>query len=49
MGVNLIIMGLFARASGKLRPFFQPLVVFGQVSLFFYLTHLFLYAGLAFG
>jgi len=46
MGVNLIIMGLFARASGKLQPFFQPLVVFGRAPLFFYLTHLFLYAGL---
>jgi uncharacterized membrane protein len=46
MGVNLIIMGLFARASGKLQPFFQPLVVFGRTPLFFYLTHLFLYARL---
>jgi uncharacterized membrane protein len=46
MGVNLLIMGLFARASGKLQQFFQPLVVFGQAPLFFYLTHLLLYAGL---
>jgi uncharacterized membrane protein len=46
MGVNLLIMGLFARASGKLQQFFQPLVVFGRAPLFFYLTHLFLYAGL---
>ncbi len=46
MGVNLIIMGLFARASGKSHQFFQPLVVFGRAPLFFYLTHLFLYAGL---
>ena len=46
MGVNLIIMGLFARAGGKLQRFFQPLIVFGQAPLFFYLTHLFLYAGL---
>ena len=46
MGVNLLIMGLFAQAGGKLQQFFQPLVVFGRAPLFFYLTHLFLYAGL---
>jgi uncharacterized membrane protein len=46
VGVNLIIMGLFARASDKSRRFFGPLVVLGQVPLFFYLIHLFLYAGL---
>lgn len=46
MGVNLTIMGLFARAGKKLQRFFQPLVVFGRVALFFYLAHLFLYAGL---
>ncbi|NIO70356.1 MAG: DUF1624 domain-containing protein [Anaerolineae bacterium] len=46
MGVNLIIMGLFARASEGLKRFFQPLVVFGRTPLFFYLAHLFLYVGL---
>ena len=46
MGVTLIIMGLFARAGEKWQQFFQPLVVFGRVPLFFYLAHLFLYAGL---
>jgi uncharacterized membrane protein len=46
MGVNLVILGLLARAGGRLRQFFQPLLVFGRVPLFFYLTHLFLYAGL---
>jgi len=46
MGINLIIMGLFARASGKLQQFLQPLVVLGRAPLFFYLTHLFLYVGL---
>jgi hypothetical protein len=39
-------MGLFARASEGLKRFFKPLVVFGRAPLFFYLTHLFLYAGL---
>ena len=46
MGVNLVIVGLLARTGGRLRRFFQPLLVFGRVPLFFYLTHLFLYAGL---
>jgi uncharacterized membrane protein len=45
MGVNLTMLGLYARSSGKLRQFLQPLVVFGRTPLFFYLTHLFLYAG----
>ena len=43
MGGNLIIMGLFARATESLGRVFQPLVVFGQVPLFFYVTHLYLY------
>jgi uncharacterized membrane protein len=46
MGVNLIIVGLFARAGRDRQRFLRPLAVFGQVPLFFYLTHLFLYAGL---
>jgi uncharacterized membrane protein len=46
MGVNLVIVGLLAQAGGRWRRFFQPLLVFGRVGLFFYLTHLFLYAGL---
>jgi uncharacterized membrane protein len=48
-GVNLVIMGLFARAGEKLQRVFQPLVVLGRVPLFFYLTHIFLYAGLGLG
>ena len=46
MGVNLLILGLLARASERLERSLQPLIVFGRVPLFFYLTHLFLYAGL---
>jgi uncharacterized membrane protein len=45
-GVNLIILGLLGQVDERLQRFFQPLVVFGQASLFFYLIHLFLYAGL---
>jgi len=46
MGVNLLILGLVARASERLGRSLQPLVAFGRVPLFFYLAHLFLYAGL---
>jgi uncharacterized membrane protein len=46
VGVNLVIVGLFSRANEKLQRFLQPLAVFGRVPLFFYLAHLFLYAGL---
>jgi uncharacterized membrane protein len=44
MGVNLILLGLLALVKEKAQRWFQPLVVFGQVPLFFYLLHLFLYA-----
>jgi hypothetical protein len=40
---------LFAKANGKIQTFFYPLVVFGQAPLFFYIVHLFLYAGLVCG
>ncbi len=46
MGVNLIVLWLFAQVIKQWRWFFQPLIIFGQVPLFFYLAHLFLYAGL---
>jgi uncharacterized membrane protein len=46
MGANLVILGLFGQASEKMLRFLQPLVAFGRVPLFFYLAHLFLYAGL---
>ncbi len=46
MGLNLILLGLFAKANEKVQKFFFPLVVYGQAPLFFYIVHLFLYAGL---
>ncbi|HEY71782.1 MAG: hypothetical protein B6I35_13670 [Anaerolineaceae bacterium 4572_32.2] len=46
MGVGLIALGLFAQAREELLRCLRPLIVFGQAPLFFYLTHLFLYAGL---
>jgi len=46
MGLNLLLLGLFAKANEKLQTFFYSLVVFGRAPLFFYVIHLFLYAGL---
>jgi uncharacterized membrane protein len=43
-GVNLILLWLFSRASQRVQPFLQPLVVFGKTPLLFYVLHLFLYA-----
>jgi uncharacterized membrane protein len=46
MGLNLLLLGLFAKASEKIQLFFYPLVVYGRAPLFFYVVHLFVYAGL---
>jgi uncharacterized membrane protein len=45
-GINLILLGALARLPESLQRYFNPLVVYGQVPLFFYVLHLFLYAGL---
>jgi uncharacterized membrane protein len=46
--VNLIVLWLFSRAGALVQNVFQPSVVFGRTSLFFYVLHLFLYAGLGY-
>jgi len=46
LGINLLLLWGFAQISEKTARYLQPLVVFGQVPLFFYVAHLFLYAGL---
>jgi uncharacterized membrane protein len=46
MGANLIILGLLGRAGDGMQRFLRPLVVFGQVPLYFYVTHIPLYAAL---
>jgi uncharacterized membrane protein len=47
-GMNLIILWLFSKAGTHLQNVLQPLVVFGRTPLFFYVLHLFLYAGLGY-
>ncbi len=43
MGLNLVLLALLQRAE-RLRKALQPLAVFGTVPLFFYISHLYLYA-----
>lgn len=47
-GVNLILLWLFSRVSEGVQRYLQPLVVFGRAPLFFYVLHLFLYAGIGY-
>ena len=44
LGVDLLVLALFARMETTLRHWAKPLFVFGQTALFFYLVHLYLYA-----
>ena len=46
MGVNLVALWVFSRAGERMQRFLRPLVVYGQTPLFFYVLHLFLYAGM---
>jgi uncharacterized membrane protein len=43
LGIDLIILGLLARASDTIAGWGRPLLVFGQNPLFFYIAHLYLY------
>ena len=43
-GINLLLLYLFEQAHGSAQKLLGILQVFGRVPLFFYVTHLFLYA-----
>jgi uncharacterized membrane protein len=45
-GVNLLLLWALSQARTWAQRVLQPLVVFGRTPLFFYVLHLFLYAGL---
>ena len=46
MGLILLLFWLIAKISESRQHLLQPLAVFGRAPLFFYIVHLFLYAGL---
>ncbi len=48
LGLDLVLLGLFAFAAHRLPRFTEPLIVFGRSALFFYLLHLYLYALMGF-
>lgn len=46
LGANLVLLSLLARAAPVVGVALWPLAVLGRVPLFFYVAHLYLYAGL---
>jgi uncharacterized membrane protein len=47
-GINLVILWLFSKIANTYRLILEPLAVFGRAPLFFYILHLFFYAGLGY-
>jgi uncharacterized membrane protein len=48
MGINLLVLSRFAKIESTLTQIGQPLLIFGQSALFFYIVHLYLYAAIGF-
>jgi uncharacterized membrane protein len=46
MGLNLVLLWIFSKAGDLSSRLLKPLVVFGRAPLFFYVSHLFLYAAI---
>ena len=49
LGFDLVFLALFARASRWLASWSQPLVIFGQSALYFFMAHWFIYGALGMG
>jgi hypothetical protein len=47
-GVNLLLLRLLAQAEARGQRVLRPLAVFGGAPLFFYVVHLFVYAGIGY-
>jgi uncharacterized membrane protein len=48
LGIVLLLLYLFTRVADRLEKFAYPLLIFGRTALFFYITHLYLYAFMGF-
>jgi peptidoglycan/LPS O-acetylase OafA/YrhL len=46
LGLDLIVLYLLSRVSSRLATWGRPLVILGQVALYFFLVHWFVYAAL---
>ncbi len=44
LGIDLLLLAFFSRVVLVAKRWIQPLLVFGQTALFFYIAHLYLYA-----
>ncbi len=47
LGIDLVLLSVFARARGWVRSLGELLAAYGRVPLFFYLAHLYLYGGVS--
>jgi len=48
LGLDLVLLTLFALGANRLGRLTQPLIVFGRSALFFYILHLYLYGLMGF-
>jgi uncharacterized membrane protein len=48
LGINCVLLSLFARTSSILEKWCKPVLVFGKTALYFFLTHWFLYGAFGF-
>ena len=46
LGIDLVLLGIFAHAADRWTAWVRPLVALGQAALYFFLTHWFVYAAM---